>query len=124
MTRTEAVDFLIKKPYKFGRLLGFTKLTTLHNDWMIKMLKAKTDKTGAFTFTVAASTVGLNNVTLSYGGNTNYNSYTTSTTFNVEKQDIIITYNPITDTKYKDDVTITGKVTDVNGKALYNINII
>lgn len=45
MTRTEAVDFLIKKPYKFGRLLGFTKLTTLHNDWMRLMLKSKTDKT-------------------------------------------------------------------------------
>ena len=45
MTRTEAVNFLIKKPYKFGRLLGFTKLTTLHNDWMIKMLKSKSDHT-------------------------------------------------------------------------------
>lgn len=45
MTRTEAVNFLIKKPYKFGRLLGFTKLTSLHNDWMIKMLKSKTDHT-------------------------------------------------------------------------------
>lgn len=45
MTRTEAVNFLIKKPYKFGRLLGFTKLTKLHNGWIIKMLKAKDDET-------------------------------------------------------------------------------
>ena len=45
MTRSEAVEFLIKKPYKFGRLLGFTKLTKLHNQWMRTMLKAKTDKT-------------------------------------------------------------------------------
>lgn len=45
MTRQEAVSFLITKPYKFGKLLGFTKLTKLHNDWMILMLKSKTDKT-------------------------------------------------------------------------------
>jgi len=45
MTRNEAVDFLIKKPYKFGHLLGFTKLTKLHNQWMIKMLKSKKDET-------------------------------------------------------------------------------
>ena len=87
-----------------------------------KLYKAKTDKTGAFTFTLAASTVGLNNVTISYKGNTNYNGYETSTTFNVDKQDIIITYDAIVDAKYKEDVTITGKITDINGKALYNIN--
>jgi len=45
MTRSEAVTFLKTKPYKFGRLLGFTKLTKLHNGWMIKMLKSKKDET-------------------------------------------------------------------------------
>ena len=45
MTRAEAVNFLKNKPYKFGQLLGFTKLTTLHNDWMRLMLMSKTDKT-------------------------------------------------------------------------------
>ena len=45
MTRTEAVEFLIKKPYKFGKLLGFNKLTLLHNRWMRKMLKSKRDET-------------------------------------------------------------------------------
>ena len=45
MTRTEAVQFLRDKPYKFGHLLGFTKLTKLHNDWMRKMLKSKKDET-------------------------------------------------------------------------------
>lgn len=45
MSREQAVSFLITKPYKFGKLLGFTKLTKLHNDWMILMLKSKTDKT-------------------------------------------------------------------------------
>lgn len=45
MTRSEAVNFLKTQPYKFGKLLGFTKLTTLHNSWMIKMLKSKKDET-------------------------------------------------------------------------------
>lgn len=45
MTRSEAVKFLRDKPYKVGILLGFTKLTKLHNDWMKCMLKSKTDKT-------------------------------------------------------------------------------
>ena len=45
MTRSEAVNFLKTQPYKFGKLLGFVKLTKLHNSWMIKMLKSKKDET-------------------------------------------------------------------------------
>jgi hypothetical protein len=45
MTRSEAVHFLKTKPYKLGHLLGFKKLTLLHNAWMIKMLKSKKDET-------------------------------------------------------------------------------
>jgi hypothetical protein len=45
MTRKQAVDFLKSKPYKLGYLLGFTKLTTLHNQWIVDMLKGKDDKT-------------------------------------------------------------------------------
>ena len=45
MTRSEAVEFLKTKPYKFGRLLGFTKLTKLHNAWMRTMMLSKKDKT-------------------------------------------------------------------------------
>ena len=45
MTRSEAVTFLKTKPYKLGHLLGFKKLTLLHNAWMIKMLKSKEDET-------------------------------------------------------------------------------
>ena len=45
MTRSEAVAFLKNKPYKFGKLLGFTKLTKLHNAWMRKMLTSKKDET-------------------------------------------------------------------------------
>lgn len=45
MTRSEAVTFLKTKPYKLGHLLGFKKLTLLHNTWMVKMLTSKKDET-------------------------------------------------------------------------------
>ena len=38
MTGTEAVRFLTRHPEKFGRMVGFTKLTGLHGRWMRKML--------------------------------------------------------------------------------------
>lgn len=43
MTRNDAVQFLKNKPYKFGHLLGFTKLTKLHNEWIKDMLRGKED---------------------------------------------------------------------------------
>lgn len=45
MTRNEAVTFLITQPYKLGHLLGFTKLTELHNEWIIDMVKGRDDST-------------------------------------------------------------------------------
>lgn len=44
MTRKEAVCFLIEKPYKFGQMLGFTKLTKLHNEWIRAMILGKADE--------------------------------------------------------------------------------
>lgn len=45
MTRKQALDFLLNNPYKFGRLLGFTKLGNLHNEWIKSMVREKRDKT-------------------------------------------------------------------------------
>ena len=45
MTRENAVKFLITKPASFGRLVGFTKLTDLHNAWILDMLKGEGDRT-------------------------------------------------------------------------------
>lgn len=45
MDRQTAVNFLITKPYKLGHLLGFTKLTELHNQWILDMVRGKDDKT-------------------------------------------------------------------------------
>lgn len=45
MTRQDAIQFLLTQPYKLGKLLGFNKLTKLHNKWIISMLTSKKDKT-------------------------------------------------------------------------------
>ena len=45
MTRQQAVDFLLTNPYKLGHMLGFTKLTELHNGWIIDMVRGREDKT-------------------------------------------------------------------------------
>ena len=45
MTRDQAIAFLRDKPYKFGHLLGFTKLTHLHNEWIRQMVRGRRDQT-------------------------------------------------------------------------------
>ena len=45
MTREQAVNFLLTSPYKLGHMLGFTKLTELHNKWIRDMIVGKDDKT-------------------------------------------------------------------------------
>lgn len=45
MTRGEAVNFLLKHPEKFGKMVGFTKLRAMHGRWMRKMLSGKGDMT-------------------------------------------------------------------------------
>lgn len=45
MERKQAVDFLLDHPYRFGHSVGFTRLTELHNGWIMEMLRGKEDKT-------------------------------------------------------------------------------
>lgn len=45
MTRQQAIDFLINNPVKYAKMLGFTKLSSLHNKWIIDMVRGKGDKT-------------------------------------------------------------------------------
>ena len=49
MTREQAIQFLKNKPYKFGHLLGFTRLLPIHNEWIKNMVTGKED------YSVAAS---------------------------------------------------------------------
>ncbi|RAP47408.1 MAG: hypothetical protein BZ135_02190, partial [Methanosphaera sp. rholeuAM6] len=82
---------------------------------------AKTNHNGVFTFTTIANKTGENTVVALYGGSQNYNSYNTSTTFTVEKQDLNITVDSAT---YADgEFTITGTFKDVTGKALANSKV-
>ena len=45
MTRKQAINFLKKHPVKFGQMLGFTKLTDLHNGWIQDMAYGTEDDT-------------------------------------------------------------------------------
>ena len=45
MTRQQAVGFLLNQPYRFGQKLGFTKLTELHNCWIMNMVRGGNDQT-------------------------------------------------------------------------------
>lgn len=45
MTREQAVRFLLDHPVDYAHLLGFDKLTALHNDWIRDMVSGQKDKT-------------------------------------------------------------------------------
>ena len=45
MTRQEAIYKLAMYPYVLGHLIGFTKLTTLHNEWIKQMTSGEEDET-------------------------------------------------------------------------------
>ena len=45
MERKQAVEFLLDYPCDFGRSIGFTRLTNLHNEWMVDMIRGSEDKT-------------------------------------------------------------------------------
>ncbi len=85
---------------------------------------AKTDKKGVYSFTFQADTLGVNEVTVGYSGNAKYEAYETATTFNVlGKMPVVVTYEPIGDVNFGENVTITGKFTTTTGKAITNANV-
>jgi hypothetical protein len=45
LTRRQAVEFLRDQPVKYAHLLGFNKLTDIHNDWIREMVLGKEDYT-------------------------------------------------------------------------------
>lgn len=45
MTRQQAIEFLLTNPTKYAKMLGFNKLTSLHNSWIVDMVRGKEDKT-------------------------------------------------------------------------------
>lgn len=45
MTRQEAIQFLKNRPAKYAHLMGFDKLSDMHNDWIREMVIGREDKT-------------------------------------------------------------------------------
>ena len=45
LTRKTAIELLTQAPYLFGRAVGFTLLTELHNDWILDMVFGQEDET-------------------------------------------------------------------------------
>lgn len=45
MNRKQAAELLIHKPVIFARAAGFTKLSDIHNDWIVDMVRGTDDKT-------------------------------------------------------------------------------
>lgn len=45
ITKDEAIEILLDYPVEFAHLLGFTKLTDLHNDWIIDIVQGSGDAT-------------------------------------------------------------------------------
>ena len=45
MDRADAIRFLVRTPYRFGHMVGFTKLTEIHNGWMRHMISDDGDYT-------------------------------------------------------------------------------
>lgn len=45
LTRQQAIDLMVNNPIKYAKLLGFDKLTDLHNEWIRDMVRGKDDAT-------------------------------------------------------------------------------
>jgi uncharacterized protein YfaP (DUF2135 family) len=83
----------------------------------------KTDANGVFTHTYIMGKVGENIISATYEGSINYAASESSTTVDVEKTDSVITIDAL-DTIYKgDNVAISGKVTDKQGKAIAYVQV-
>ena len=64
MNRRQAVEFLLNRPADFGKMLGFTKLSSLHNEWIKWMVRGKEDSTlqasrGTFKTTCASIALSI-----------------------------------------------------------------
>lgn len=98
--------------------------TTLNLNINGKNYYTKTDREGYYYFDKYKSNqLGINNVTVSYSGNTKYDAQSSSSTFIVTPKDTILTinpdydYNPIYNTESA-IITFEGNFTDSSGNPL------
>ena len=64
MTREQAIQILLTIPFKFGKAVGFDKLTALHNEWIKEMVCGKDDITyqahrGSYKTTCVAIAIAI-----------------------------------------------------------------
>lgn len=45
MNRQQAVEFLLNRPADYAKMLGFTRLGSLHNQWIMEMARGRQDRT-------------------------------------------------------------------------------
>ncbi|RAP51225.1 MAG: hypothetical protein BZ138_05705 [Methanosphaera sp. rholeuAM270] len=84
----------------------------------------KTNSNGVYTSKVTANKIGVNNVSVVFNGNAKYKRQNASTTFKVVAKPTNITVSKISQAIYGNNVTITGKLTTSNGKALGNTLVV
>jgi len=81
--------------------------------------KNSTDANGIYMYSYKTTTIGTNNVSVSYPGNRRYTGATAKTTFQViDKIATKFTVNSVGTVQKGSVVTITGKYTDINGNNL------
>ena len=102
-----------------GKLVPNTPVNVTVNG---KVYTTKTDKNGRFTISVNNVVAGKNNVTAT-GGNANITVKPVKGTFNARKQNATLTIDPIKDTKIGENVSITGRMTNEDGKPVKNANV-
>ena len=103
-----------------GEVVANTDITVSFND---KDQQVKTDYEGVFTTTAKVTTVGINEVTVTFVGNETIIGASTTTTFTANKRDIQIIVDELTQVYYRDNITIIGKLTDKDNTKFKNANI-
>ena len=84
----------------------------------------KSDGEGYYSYSFTATKVGVNNVVVSFAGNSVYNAVNAASTFTVGKKETVMTIDPISTKQYMDDVVINGRFTRSTGVAIKNAQII
>ena len=87
-----------------------------------KTYTTTTDKNGNYNIPINNTVTGQNNVTVTTG-NDSIEKVSANDKFFINKEDTTLTINPINDTQSGENVTITGKLTTKDGKAIANAEI-